>query len=278
MESVAGLSGGSGDGDGDDEERERIAKEVRCEGCGGGFCVAHRAQTSHSCSAPLIHEKRYDAFLSRRTQAQEILAQHFPEQVGRVIPKPPPGREVIKKRPKSPERSPPSVQATLSSSSTSGLSTSNENATAQTSSASKKPKTKAEKLWEIQIRKIKMGAKPLSPTGSGSVADDEKRFFEWGVDLERKGVKGWKDGGKWTGKVERVWIGVNTPVGKVMDLIIAQAKVPRPKSDDPAQALGLLSLYPPPDGERTVTPLELSKSVGQAIQEGSMIVLIRGEV
>ncbi|KAK8847557.1 hypothetical protein IAR55_005416 [Kwoniella newhampshirensis] len=275
IESVAGLASGSGSGMGEGEE-VKIAREVRCSGCGGAFCVLHRAQTSHTCPAPLVHNERHDAFLTRRERAQQVIGQHFPEHKGKVVPKPPPAREIVRKRPSSPERLPPSLQQPTASGSDSSIATSSRGD--GSSSITTVRKTKAEKMWEIHVRKIRMGAQPLIPGGGGAGTDTEKRFFEWGTDLDRSRVEGWKtQGQKWVAKLDRVWVGVDTPVGKVMDLIIAQAKVARPKSDDPTQTLGLVCLHAPPDGERIVVSLDLSRPAGEAIVEGSIMILVRGK-
>ncbi|WVQ79904.1 hypothetical protein IAT38_002004 [Cryptococcus sp. DSM 104549] len=256
IESVAGVNGRQGEEGGDG-----IAREVRCSGCGGAYCTRHRAQTSHSCTAPLEHNARHDAFLARRAKAREIIAQHFPEQADRVVPKPPPPKDVVRKRPPSPERLPPSLQPQPVAAATDGA-------------GAKKTKTKAEKLWDLHLRKVRSSATRL---GIGStVLDEERRFFEWGVDLDGVKVKGWQEKGKWEGKLERAWVGLEMPVGKLLDLIIAQAKVARPKSDDSSQALSILCLHSPPDSTPSVTPLELPLSAGKAIPEGAAVVLIRG--
>lgn len=66
-------------------------------------------------------------------------------------------------------------------------------------------KTKAEKLFEIQLRKLRSLANPLDGTGKGQGGGQgvgERRFFEWGVDLEQRGL-GME---QWEGKSERVWV------------------------------------------------------------------------
>ncbi|WVR04779.1 hypothetical protein IAU60_001791 [Kwoniella sp. DSM 27419] len=251
IESVAGVS---------DTAEVDMAREVRCTGCGGAYCVEHRSQAAHSCTAPLVHHQRHDAFLERRAKARELVSQHFPDHGSRVIPKPPPPRDIIRKKPPSPERLPPSLQARLDPAPESSGPT-----------AASRVKTKAEKLWDIHLRKVRSMATPLV---KGAKAEGERRFFEWSIDLSQARVDVWRETAKMNGKPDRAWVPIDMPVGKMMDLIIAAGKVNRPKtaSDPPLQ---LLCLYPEPDGPRTVNTLSLSEPAGSQVVEGSLVVLVK---
>lgn len=153
----------------------------------------HRSQKGHSCSGPLDYTKRDDAAQERKRKAQEVLAQHFPEAVGRSVPKPPPPKTIQKTRAASPARLPPSLQEQPSSSES--------NPTKPESQ--KRPKTKSEKLFDIHVRKIRSLAKPLD----GKVKEGDKRFFECvpGVTDGAK-VKKWEEVGKLDSKPERYWV------------------------------------------------------------------------
>lgn len=94
------------------------------------------------------------------------------------------------------------------------------------------PNPKAEKLWALHVRKIKMAAAPLDPTsasskaatlapiasGSGSQSGagagaGMKRFFEWTVGSAQE-VRDWEAAGKWPGKgvVRRAWVPMVCPL------------------------------------------------------------------
>jgi hypothetical protein len=140
-------------------------------------------------------------------------------------------KDVTKHRPHSPARLPPSLQP-------------------PTQDPPPKPvevkvKSKAEKMWDIELRKLRSLAKPLDPKMQ---ALGERRFFQWTVGNQGEGMN-WKDGGKIDKKWEKVWVPVvstsfpglcsqadtqATPVGKILDLMISQSKSPRPKDQDPA--------------------------------------------
>ncbi|WVQ98226.1 hypothetical protein IAU59_005349 [Kwoniella sp. CBS 9459] len=296
IESIAGLADSSdGDGDPGDTEREKesIAREVRCRGCGGAYCVSHRSQASHSCSAPLDHNARHDAFLVRREKARELIAQRFPEHAGKVVPKPPPQKDVVRTKPvmdssksssvgengvktiTSTGDAGPAASTALSATPTS-ISTSTPT---QTPEPKTKVKTKADKLWDIHLRKIRSSAEPLL-RGSRVSENEARRFFECTVDMSQDKVKvrSWLKSGKIDGKAERVWVLDIMPVGKIMDLMIAQSRTPRPSTKDPSQALNLLCLFPDSDGTRQVKKLDLSKPASGEIVEGSLVVLVRGDI
>ncbi|OWZ34169.1 hypothetical protein C356_05300 [Cryptococcus neoformans c45] len=255
IESVAGVSGR--------DEGEGIAREVRCEGCGGAFCTAHRAQTSHSCPAPLVHNARHDAFLVRRSQAEDLIAKNFAGHKDRVERKMPAQRDVVKKPRIEEERLPPSLQPAQSASTASPELTQGE------AKVEKKIKSKAEKLWDIHLRKVRSTATCLG--GGANIPDKEKVFFEWGVDLTGAKVKVWK--GKWDTKLERAWIGEDTPIGKVMDLIIAQSKTSRTADTE----FSLVQLYPAPDGLPSSSSLSPSQPA-KAITQGAALILVKGEM
>lgn len=133
---------------------------------------------------------RNDALAERRLKAKEIIAQRFPQYKDKVVPKPPPQKDVNKQRPKSPDRLPPSLQP----------------APTPPPIVEKEPekpvKTKAEKLREIEVRKMRSLAKPLDPKMR---ADGERRFFEWGTGTIEE-VRGWEGSGNMGKKLEKVWV------------------------------------------------------------------------
>jgi len=141
----------------------------------------------------LDYTKRDEAAQERKRKAQEVLAQHFPEAVGRSVPKPPPPKTIQKTRPASPPRLPPSLQQHPSSSTS---------APTQPESQ-KRLKTKSEKLFDIHVRKVRSLARPLD----GKVKEGDKRFFESvpGVTDGAK-VKKWEEVGKLESKSERYWV------------------------------------------------------------------------
>ena len=99
---------------------------------------------------------------------------------------------MIKERPKSPDRLPPSLQPTPP-------------AQAQAQPQIKTTtKSKAEKMYEIELRKLRSLAKPLD---SKMQATGERRFFQWAVGVPDD-VKKWEGGGKIERKWEKVWVPV----------------------------------------------------------------------
>lgn len=214
IEAIAGIGDGG----------EGIAKDVRCHGCGQAFCVvygfsqlssssvfadilrfSHRAQDKHSCVSPADYNSRQEAAEARKVAARAIISKNFPNMANKSIPKPPPPKDVVRVRPLSPERLPPSLRPAI------GADTSNTTRGSSETPVSAKTavKTKAEKLAEIHVRKIRSLAKPLIAR-TGGVSDDlERRFFEWGSDASGSGgnVQKWVQTGKWTGGVlERSWV------------------------------------------------------------------------
>ncbi|ODN79444.1 hypothetical protein, variant 2 [Cryptococcus amylolentus CBS 6039] len=135
----------------------------------------------------------------------------------------------VEKAPPMREELPPSLQA------------SPEESKEEPAVQSSKVKTKSEKLWDIQLRKIRSSATRLGP--GGEVPQDEKRYFEWAVDVEGKGVESWEKGGKWMGKASRGWVHRDTPLGKVMDLVITQSRTPRPFSTAEVSASHCLTTF-----------------------------------
>ena len=114
----------------------------------------------------------------------------FPAQAGKTIAKPPPPRSDTRTRPKSPQRLPPSLQP-------------HPDIPGDNTIEAKKTKTRAEKMHEIQLRKLRSLAKPLDP----KQRDGEKRFFEWAMALDQTGaIKAWRETGRWDTKTERVWV------------------------------------------------------------------------
>ncbi|GFZ47883.1 hypothetical protein JCM24511_05630 [Saitozyma sp. JCM 24511] len=274
IESVAGITADA-DGGTSSGQVADIAKEVRCPGCGGAFCVVHRQQAAHACSAPEDFNDRHEAFLLRRSHAQEVLARTFPDQAARSIPKPPPQRDVVRPPPSATTSggrlgpSPDLPPTAVSSGTTSQTQT---QVPAQTQS---KTKSKAEKLYDMHLRKLRSLAKPLD----SKQRDGDKRFFEWGTgDVEN--ARKWADSGKWErGKLERSWVLQETPTGKVLDLLIAASRTSRPTStsaSDPAQTLSLICLSSPPDAPRSLALLDLSRPAREQIFEGGVVLLVRG--
>lgn len=160
---------------------------------GGGLRPRrHRSQTAHACSAPLDYTARNDALTERRARARELIAQKFPDRKDRVIPKPPPQRDVVKARPLSPDRLPPSLQPA-----------SPPGQQIDTKIAAAKPvKTKADKMRELHVRKLRSLATPLDPKMR---ADGERRFFEWSVG-SKEDAETWRTSGKSSWKLSKVWV------------------------------------------------------------------------
>ncbi|OCF77110.1 hypothetical protein I204_02820 [Kwoniella mangroviensis CBS 8886] len=270
MESIGGFVA-EGEGEG-------IAREVRCRGCGGAYCVEHRSQSTHSCTAPLDHNVRHDAFLERRDKAREIISQRFPDFRDRVIPKPPPGKDVVKTQSVKTQTQRKEDNRTTELSKSSSGSGSGEGICQDNAAVDQlkpKIKSKADRLWDIHLKKIRMTAEPLLKLARND-SMTERVFFEWTMDLMQiqENVRKWKESGKWSGgRLERGWVDCDMPIGKMLDLIIGRGKIKR--SEDQSQSLHLLSLYPAPDEERQVIQLELSKSA-KMIPQGSLVVLVRG--
>lgn len=156
----------------------------------------HRAQTSHSCPAPLIHNVRHDDFLVRRSRAEDLIAKNFAGHKDRVERKMPIQKDVVKRPRTEEDKLPPSVQPAQSTS------TATPETTQEEREVEKKVKSKAEKLWDIHLRKIRSTATHLG--GGANIPDMDKIFFEWGIDLTGTKVKTWK--GKWDTKLERAWV------------------------------------------------------------------------
>jgi hypothetical protein len=81
-----------------------------------------------------------------------------------------------------------------------------------------KTKMKAEKMYELELRKLRSLARPLDPKlklkpGTGSQGDG-RRFFQWGLGTSEE-VKEWKAGAKMDRKMDKVWVpivGISTPI------------------------------------------------------------------
>ena len=65
-------------------------------------------------------------------------------------------------------------------------------------------KSKAEKMYEIELRKLRSLAKPLDPKMQ---AMGERRFFQWSVGVSED-IKKWEGRGKVDKKWEKVWVPV----------------------------------------------------------------------
>ena len=106
-----------------------------------------------------------------------------------------PKKDDTRVRPTSPPRLPPSLQPAP--------------APEPIPQTEKKRKTTAEKMYDIHVRKLRSLAKPLD---GKQRPIEERRFFEWTVDLEGKGIKGWGESGKYEGKLERAWVHTVSPI------------------------------------------------------------------
>lgn len=63
-------------------------------------------------------------------------------------------------------------------------------------------KTKAEKLRELEVKKLRSLAKPLD---AKMRADGQRRFFEWGTGTTND-IRCWEESGKLAKKLEKVWV------------------------------------------------------------------------
>ncbi|RXK40894.1 hypothetical protein M231_01742 [Tremella mesenterica] len=257
------------------EDDEGVGKEVRCEGCGVAFCVCHRQQDQHSCPAPSSHTARERATQERKERAQQILQLHFPGTTSKPRPTLPPQKDVDIKR-KLPSTT---VDQTVTSSSSSSSSASKLHEPRDVSVEDKegvkvvKTTTKAEKIHQLRLRKLRSLAEPLErPKGV-----EKMRYFEWCLCTDHGKVKSWLYTGKWEGEVQRGAIACDTSCGRLLDLLISKTKVKRPTDPlDTSSTWGLMSLVSPLDGERTMKRISLSKSAGGEIEEGTLLILLRG--
>lgn len=158
----------------------------------------HRAQTAHSCTAPLDFNVRQDALIERRAKAKEVMAEKFPQYKDRVIPKRPPQKDIIKARPKSPDRLPPSLQPASSP-----VQPHPESVVVE-----KPVKTRAQKLRELEVRKLKSLARPLDPKLR---VDGDRRFFEWATGTADD-IRSWQEGEEIGRKLNKVWVPVVSAV------------------------------------------------------------------
>jgi len=238
---------------------------------------------------------RQDAFLDRKAKAQKIIAEKFPTiSKSRIINPLPPQKDVIKSRPKSPERLPPSLQPTPLSS-------------APPASVQGKTKSKAEKMYEIELRKLRSLAQPLE---AKMRSDGERRFFQWSLG-SREEVEQWRKGqmlGK-EKKMNKVWVPAvsrvldehlpssradekTTPVGKILDLMMTQSKIPRSISQDSSQVCpfppsyfaklipqtySIVCLRDNPSGWRSVVRIKNELPASELV-EGSSVFLVKGWV
>ncbi|KAK4684964.1 hypothetical protein P7C73_g5197, partial [Tremellales sp. Uapishka_1] len=127
-------------------------------GDSGVQVAMHRAQKDHACSAPEAgsQEARDIVRADRKAKARALLARTFPETLDRVIPKPPPGRDVVRKKEKSPERLPPSLLPEVEKQ-------------VEPAEVEKKGKTKEEKVYEMHVARPKdvsdtTQVRPLPPS------------------------------------------------------------------------------------------------------------------
>nr|XP_019008317.1 uncharacterized protein I206_06874 [Kwoniella pini CBS 10737]OCF47098.1 hypothetical protein I206_06874 [Kwoniella pini CBS 10737] len=226
-----------------------IAKKINCEGCLKSFCIKHRSQISHSCSKPLIENSRYDSFLKRQLKAKEIINKQFPEFKNRIIPKPPPSKDIIKKELKSnklPSTSSSSVVELdkLNSENTISNKIINNEISKTMIMTKTKTKTKDDKLWDINLKKLRMTSESLINKEIKIDNSLKITFFEWIIDIEQNKLNklNFKNG-KWllennqsNLKFNKNWINSEIPIGKLFDLLIEKGKIKRSlNKDDPAQ-------------------------------------------
>ena len=177
----------------------------------------HRRQDDHSCPAPRDHTTRSDAADARKVKAADILAKHFPHHPAKEIAKPTAHtRDLKRQRPTSPPRLSPGVPTQpidssssefpppgadkVDSSAGTGKAVSQDIGSGKVASV----KSKEVKLFELQIRKLRMGAKPLDPKQK---PDKDRRFFELKSGVTDLGaVETWRENGTTLAGTEKVWI------------------------------------------------------------------------
>ncbi|TXT13126.1 hypothetical protein VHUM_01527 [Vanrija humicola] len=262
IESVGGLEVGL--------EGEGIAREVRCPGCAEAFCISHRAQDAHDCTAPRFYDARHDATIARREKAKQLLARNFPQQAAKervTMPK-----QVDRTRSSKAEE-PKSGPTTAA----------NTDTTAQVVPPAATPGPE-DKLFKAHLMTIRSLAKPLEPRFA-SASRDESVSVEWVVDESGSRVRQWVAGpeGKYNPKAaglalagppakpSRVWVPLSTPVGKLFDSLATQGKVARPKDSADAK-----QVCTQPGAPRTPVVLDLSQAVQSQISSGDVLVLVRG--
>jgi hypothetical protein len=140
--------------------------------------------------------------VTRKVQAQAVLAKTFPQHAGKAVSKPPPARAVDAGSSRMKAPTPSKATTTKRAADQVALpSAAREGDKGEVKTA----KSKEEKLWDIHVRKVKSLAMPLKG-GVGITADQQdRRFFEWGKGDE-EALRVWSYGGKWTGQLERSWV------------------------------------------------------------------------
>lgn len=267
------------------------------------LAFSHRSQDSHSCSAPRPRDEYYISLAERQVFARETLANAFPAQAGRVIPKPPPARNIVRDPPVDVpgDTLPPMPPQPITA-------------------ASRVPASKADKLRALTVRKMKSLAKPVDVKMANTPMED-RRYFTWEVDESGEQLGNWNaltavekevmigkrlvDGGK--EKAEQLWAPSvrphrrpfsdvqNMSAGRVLDLLAKQAKLrhihdptdaTQASEDairsltDTRQNLGLVALSNPPLAPAT-TPrswqrLDLSKTLSSQIEDCVRLLVVRG--
>lgn len=104
----------------------------------------------------------------RKAFAKKTLSKAFPELAGRVLPKPPPGRDVVRE-----PRTIPRAEAKVTE--------------PAANPSPPIPQTKAEKLRALSLRKIKSLARPLDPKAPLG----DQVYFSWEVDESGMRVQRW---------------------------------------------------------------------------------------
>ena len=167
----------------------------------------------------------------------------MPDQIGsNPIPKPPPSRDI--------QRVPPVTTRLLTQKNEVGI------ANKEAEKSVGKAKSKAEKIYEMHLRKLRSLAKPLDTSKTNE--SGERRFIEWASDERDLGIELMKDDFKWHGKVERVWVSPvrqraqsfylffilttaqETPAGKMMDLMISRSQIGRRPVPKALQKVGVI--------------------------------------
>lgn len=125
-------------------------------------------QDHHNCTAPRDRDRYQIALAERKAFAKDTLSKAFPDLAGRVIPKPPPGRDVVREPPAAPAAQPPVTETV-------------------TVPITQPQQTKVKKLRALSVRKIKSLARPLD----AKAPVDNQVYFSWEVDEKGDHVRKW---------------------------------------------------------------------------------------
>ena len=168
--------------------------------------ISHRRQDDHDCPAARDYTVRSDAADARKVKAAETLSKHFPSHPAKEIAKPTAHTRDLKRPHPSTSSLAPDLghppdgpAAVIASSPLTAL----PSTVGAEGSGEKIPKSKQTKLFDLHLRKLRIGAKPLD---SRQRPDLPRRFFEikHGV-TESDTVTGWQ-GGKALPGLDKVWM------------------------------------------------------------------------